>query len=116
MNDTTQNNPGPEFAATNRRIVIGRSGYSHRWTFVYTPSELAKSWDGADARTTHCIGSRFGHYSYVEIKVTGRGDRYDVPGIDEAARKIRVTLNLGTIEEETVDGWLVGGGDSVSVT
>ena len=100
MTDTTQNNPGPEFAATNRRIVIGGSGYSHRWSFVYTPSELAKSWDGADARTTHCIGSRFGHYSYVEIKVTGRGDRYDVPG---------------TIDEETVDGWLVGGGDSVSV-
>jgi len=113
MNDTTTNNPTADFTATDRRIVLGTSGYSHRWTFVYSPSDEAKSWDGADARATHCIGSRFGHFPYAEIKVTGRSDRWDVPGIDGPARKIRVTLNLGTIDEETVDGWLVDGGASI---
>ena len=107
------NNPTADFAATNRRIVIGTSGYSPRWTYVYNPSDEAKRWDDADARTTHCIGSRFGHYCYVVIEVTGRKDRWDVPGIDGTARKIRVTLNLGTTDEETVDGWLVDGGESL---
>jgi hypothetical protein len=113
MSNTTTNNPSAHFAATDRRIVLGTSGYSHRWTFVYTPSDEAKSWDGADARTTHCIGSRFGHFPYVAIKITGRSDRWDIPGIDGPARKIRVTVGLGTIDEETVDGWLVDGGASI---
>lgn len=106
MPDTTQNHPGPHFAATDRRIVLGASGYSHRWTYVYTPTDEARSWDGADDRTTHCIGSRFGAFHYVQIRITGRADRWDVAGIDGPARKIRVTLNMGTGDEETVDGWL----------
>jgi hypothetical protein len=113
MADTTLNNPTADFAATGRRIVLGTSGYSHRWTFVYIPSAEALSWDGADARTTHCIGSEFGYFPYVEIKVTGRADRWDIAGIDGPARKIRVTVGLGTIDEETVGGWLVGGGATI---
>ena len=111
--DTTQNNPAPEFAATDRMIVIGKSGHSHRWTYVYNPSKAALAWDGADARTTHCVGSRFGGYSYVSIKVTGRADRYDIAGTGTAVRKIRITFAQGTADEETVDGWLIGGGDTV---
>lgn len=111
--DTSMNNPAPHFTSTGRRIVIGTSGYSPRWTHVYAPSTEAKAWDGADARTTHCIGSRFGHYPYVAIQITGRADRWDIAGIDGPARKIRVTVNMGTIDEETVDGWLVDGGPAI---
>ena len=111
--DTTLNAPAAHFAATNRRIVLGASGYAVRWTHVYIPSDDAKRWDGADERVTHCIGSRFGHYPYVAIAITGRADRYDVAGFDGPVRKIRVTIALGTADEETVDGWLVGGGESV---
>ncbi len=112
--DTTQNNPHPpHITSTNRVIAIGRSGYTPRYTYVYNPSAEARAWDGADARTTHCIGSIHGFYSFVQIKVTGRADRWDVPGIDGPARKLRITVNLGTEDEETVDAWLIGGGDSI---
>ena len=111
--DTTQNNPAPHFPSTNRVIAIGRSGYTPRYTYVYNPSTEAREWDGADARTTHCIGSIHGCYFYVQIKVTGRADRWDVPGINGPARKVRITVNLGTEDEGVLDGWLIGGGDSI---
>jgi len=97
----------PHFSATGLRLVFGARG-NGRATHVYTADEQAQRWDGVEG-ATHTIGSRFGGYSYVAIKVTGRGLRYGV--VSEPATKCRVTIGLGSGDPddiETVDAWVIG--------
>lgn len=101
----------PHFASTGRRILLGNAT-TGRFTFVYVPSEQAVQWDMPGETATHSLGSRYGFYTYCRIKVTGREDRYP-KHLDGPARKIRVTIDIGTEDEETVSGWLIGGGDSL---
>ncbi len=109
QNTDWDNRPSPEFAATNRRVIVGPLSKG-RLTWVYVPSQEAQEWDGVSA--SHALGSRFGGYSYARIEVSGRKDRY-FPGYDRPLRKLRVTVAVDTEDEETVEGWLIGGGDSL---
>ena len=109
--NTDYNNlPAEDFTATNRRVIVG-SVNDGRFTYVYIPSERAQSWDGVTA--THALGTRFGGYSYVNIKVSGRKDRYFPAQMLGPVRKLQITIAVGTEDEETVEGWLIGGGDSL---
>ena len=104
MNRTDcQDHPAPEFASTGMRIAIGTNpNTAQRWTYVYAPSEIAQKWDGVTA--PHALGNRFGFYTYAEVKVTGRADRY----FNGAGwfRKARVRVAIGTEDEEWVDCWV----------
>lgn len=96
-----------DFKATGLRLVFGANG-NGRATHIYSASEQAKAWDGVSS-ATHALGSWHGGYSYVQIKVTGRGLRYGV--VSEPATKCKVTIGLGSGDPddiETVDGWLIG--------
>jgi len=104
----------PDFPATGLRLVFGPRG-NGRATHVYGASERAQQWDGVKG-ATHALGSRHGGYSYVNIKVTGRGLRYDA--LSGPATKCRVTIGLGSgnpDDIETVDAWIVGDLDSLGL-
>ena len=62
-------NPTANFPSAGRTVVIGKSGYTPRWTHVYQCSDEVKAWDGLDTRVTHCVGSRLGVFIPVIIKV-----------------------------------------------
>ena len=95
-------NPAPDFASTGVRLVL-RTHSGHRQTYVYTPSEAAKAWDGVDA--THCLGSQFGIYPYANIKVTGRKPRI---AYGMRAFKARVEVGLEYPDDrQTVDAWII---------
>ena len=99
--------PTADFPATGLRLVFGARG-NGRATHLYGASKRAQQWDGVEG-ATHAAGSRFGGYSYVAIKVTGRGLRYGV--VSEPATKCRVTIGLGSGDPddiETVDAWIIG--------
>jgi len=103
--DTRFEDPkNPEFTATGGRLAWKIKGEScTHWTKVYTPSENAKKWDGAEW-ATDSLGSRHGGYSYAEVKVTGR-KLTRVPGSSVYGIRVKVTTNKGTIDEKSWTAW-----------
>ena len=112
--DTDLNDcPTPDFKTIGRQIFVGDTLATSTARRVYVPSKAAQAWDGVKA--THALGSRHGGYSYANIKVTGRKDLYTSHGI---VRKVRLQVGLdgafGPDESYWVDGWMIGGGDTVA--
>ena len=107
MDTNWTRNPTADFRGTNFRMQF----CDGQWTHLYNPTDEAKAWDGV-VDCNYAVGSRFGFYSYVRVKVTGRKVRYEAPGLrGTPALKVRVTVGLGTGEpsdEETVDAFLIG--------
>jgi len=89
-----------EFPATGARCIWGPAAGS----LLYTPSEYAKKWDGAQWANA-AIGSRFGGFSYAELKITGR-KLTKTPG-GEYGTRCRITTNKGTENERTWGAWWI---------
>lgn len=82
---------------------VARAG-QNMWSQVYTPDPAAIAWDGA-APGSLAIGSRHGIFSYVTVKVTGRGPvRVPRTGDYTLGMKARLTFSGSG---ETVDAWIV---------
>lgn len=103
------NKPASHFTGTGRRVVVGRPNGGVCARFLYVPTAEAVSWDGADG-ATHAIGTRHGGYAYATIAMTGRKDVW-ISCLGCFARKLAITIAVGTDDEETIEGWLVGGAD-----
>ena len=106
-------NPSAYSRSTGRQIRL-TDGAEGRWTYVYVPTAEAIEWDipGNAEGVNATLGNQYGSYSYARIKVVGRTDRYDVAGLRHTcARKLAITICIGTEDEETISGWLIDGGD-----
>lgn len=88
-----------EFPATGARCIWGPTDGS----LMYTPSEAAKKWDGAEWANA-AIGSRFGGFSYAELKITGRKLTKSPTG--SYGVRCRITTNKDTGDERTWGAWM----------
>ena len=106
--DTTwDTNHGDEnFTATGSRLAWRIDGQVNGSQLNDAAAD-AKRWDDAPA-DAQAVGSRFGCFGYVVIKVTGRGDTW-VPqtGKTVLGMKAKVTFDPGTEDERTLDAWIV---------
>lgn len=102
----------PEFIPLGHRVMFRQDG-TQRWHQLYSPSQEALAWDGAEW-ATEAIGltglDGGPCFAYVEMRETGRKDRL-IPGTGGFngchGRKIKLTFDKDTEDESTVDGWLV---------
>ena len=84
-----------------------KSVYTLSWSELFTPSDFAKTWDGAHASTTHCKWSDVAEcYVYITINVTGRKTTR-IPGTNEWGTKVQITFNAGTEDTSTASGWVI---------
>lgn len=94
--DTTYTDPrNVDFVATGTMLVWRTRGET-RFSLLYRPSAETIGWDkpslaGGEA---FAIGSRFGGFSYVTIKVTGR-KLTKATGTDLYGMRAQVTMNIG---------------------
>jgi hypothetical protein len=101
----------PEFKRLWMRVVFRKdeSRPSYRSLALSVPSDDAKGWDGAPS-ATHCMLNREGlhgeQWSYIVVKITGR--KFTKAGNTGALGvRAKIVMNMGTVDEETVDGWIV---------
>jgi hypothetical protein len=117
MNDATFNTTfdNPDFIPNFQRVTW-RDGQRTHWTQVFTPSDEAKAWDGAEWASA-AIGIRNifdpnrAAFAYCDLRITGRKDRI-VPNtggysVGCYGRKAIITFNKGTEDESTFDCWVV---------
>lgn len=103
----------PEFTPLFKRVMWRTPNGVQHWTQVFAPSRAALLWDGATA-DAYAIGIQNIHgaeaaFAYVSLRVTGRKDRL-VPGTGYCGvlgRKSRITFDIGTSDEATLDCWVV---------
>ena len=114
MADTTYTDiKDADFTATENRLVWrchGETFYSN----LYRPSAAALAWDkpALNGGEAFAIGNRFGGFSYVTIKVTGRKlTRAD--GSDAYGMRAQVEMNIGSDslpeDRSKVTAWVIKG-------
>ena len=96
--DTTTTDPRHvDFVATGQ-MLIWRNGSETMWSKLYKPSAEALGWDKprteGEKGEVLAIGSRFGGFSYVVLRVTGR-QLSKATGTDTYATRCQVVMNLG---------------------
>ena len=98
----------PNFVATNYKVTWpkekGEQGIDH-WSILYKPALACVQWDIPDwvaqYEDIYAIGSRFGVYSYVIVKRTGR----KVVEIPHSYRLWGVRINLTAIPKDGLESW-----------
>ncbi len=96
MNDTTYTDPkNVDYPATGTLLVWRQRGQTF-FSNLYKPSADALGWDKPrlEGGEPFATGSRFGGFSYVTIKVTGR-KLTKAPGSDLYGLRAKVTMNIG---------------------
>jgi hypothetical protein len=111
--EPTQENP--EFTPRFERVTW-QNGSRQYWSQVFTPSDEAKAWDGAEWATAaigvrNAVRTNDAAFTYCDLRITGRTDRI-VPNtggysVGCYGRKAIITFNKGTEDESTFDCWVV---------
>ena len=100
------NHGDANFTATGKRIAW-KYGGRIEWSQLYDAAADAIRWDGAPV-DSQAVGSRFGCFGYVTVKITGR-KLVTVPQTcgDVEGMKAKVSFDVGTEDECTLDAWIV---------
>lgn len=105
------------------RMMFHRDNGGTKWVPLFTPSDEAKTWDGAPEEVNAAFGMPSNledvspndlMYTYIKLEIRGRKERL-IPGTGgyQGARGTlaRVTFDLGTEDECTRDCWIVRNGE-----
>jgi len=109
--DTTYTDPkDASFPATGGLLVWRMRGETF-YSRVYRPTVEALGWDKPhlNGEEAFAVGSRYGGFSYVTIKVTGR-KLTKATGSDLYGTRCQVTMNIGpdsfATDRSQVTAWL----------
>lgn len=112
MIDSSYQDPrDPNFTATGQ-MLAWRVGSETRFSILYRPTLETVTWDEprANPEEVYAIGSRFGVFSYVTFKVTGR-TLTRVTGTDLYGTRAQVVMGIDQTnlpEDRTqVSAWVV---------
>ena len=100
-----------DFVATGQMLVWRHNGQT-QFSLLYRPTDAALAWDRPRiyGQEAFAIGSRFGGFHYVTIKVTGR-KLTKATGSDLYGMRSQVTWNIGpdSLEEDRsqAGAWVV---------
>jgi len=101
--DTTYTDPkNADYVATGETLFWRDNGKT-RYSLLYRPSAEALAWDKPRAEKGDkvlAIGSIFGGFSYVVVKVTGRKETRPTSS-DRFGIRAQVTMNIGPDSDAT---------------
>jgi len=112
--DTTYEDPRDASYPATGEMLVWRCNGETRYSKLYRPTAEVLGWDkprtdGEDGEV-FAVGSRFGGFSYVVVKTTGR-KLTKATGSDLYGTRCQVAMNLGqdsyASDRELVPAWVV---------